>query len=96
METNNLTPEQRVTKKLTDYLKERGAISAELVAGPHGDFVSAKMADNSTFTLPVGKKSQAGNLVEMNVLITEDKNNPGAEVAIATMNNYETLDTITL
>lgn len=89
--------EQRVITKLTAYLKDRNVHHAELVAGPNGDFISAKDAEDKVlFTMPVGKRSQAGNLTEMNVLITPDKNNPNQEVAIATMNNYETLDTITL
>lgn len=93
---NTQNANQRVTTKLTDYLKERGAKKASIISGPNGDFISAVKEDLSVFTLPVGKRSQAGTLAEMNVLITEDKNNPGEEVAIATMNNYEVVDEITL
>lgn len=90
------TANQRVMKKLTDYLKERGANKAELVNGPNGDFISAKRPDGSVFTLPVGKKSQQGTLNEMNVLMVEDDTRPGEEIAIATMNNYEVVDTVEL
>ena len=79
--------------KLTDYLKSKGAVKASLVNGPSGDFVSAKRADDSVFTLPVGKKSQGGKIAEMNVLLVET--NEG-EVAIATMNNYSVVDEVTL
>jgi len=79
--------------KLTDYLKSQGAVTASLVNGPNGDFVSAKKADSTTFTLPVGKKSQGGRLTEMNVLLVPTES---GEVAVATMNNYSTVDTIEL
>lgn len=77
--------------KLTEFLKAKGCVSAELVAGPNGNFVSCKTV-NDSFTLPVGKKSQGGKLVDMNVMIVT--NEDGSEQAIATINNYETVDSI--
>jgi len=79
--------------KLIDYLKSKGAVKASLVNGPNGYFVSAKRADDSVFTLPVGKKSQGGKIAEMNVLLVET--NEG-EVAVATMNKYRVVDETTL
>jgi len=69
-------------KKLVDYLREKDAVSASIVKGPNGDFISATMADGQRFTLPVGKRSQGGDMLKMNVIIAEDGG------VIATMNNY--------
>ena len=77
-------------KKLVDYLREKNAVSAAIVKGPNGDFISATMADGQRFTLPVGKKSQNGNLLEMNVVFAEDGG------VIATMNNYSVSQTLDL
>ncbi len=77
--------------KLLPYLKAQGAVKVTLIAGPNGDFIKATKADLTSFTLPVGKKSQAGKLEEMNVIIAEDTG-----TAIATMNNYEQLEEIEL
>jgi hypothetical protein len=77
-------------KNLIEYLKEQGAVKCELVNGPNGKFISATKADDSKFTLPVGKKSQAGRLDEFNVLIAENG------TAIATVNHYEVAETISL
>ena len=78
------------TNPLIPYLKQQGAVKAQLVNGPNGDFVSATKADGSRFTLPVGRKSQGSTLKEMNVLITDDG------VAIATANNYSVADSMDL
>jgi hypothetical protein len=77
-------------KKLVDYLREKNAVSVDLVKGPNGDFISATMADGQRFTLPVGKKSQNGRLSEMNVIFAEDGG------VIATMNNYSVSETLDL
>lgn len=76
--------------KLLDYLKSQGAVKATLVNGPNGQFVSATKADESVFTLPVGKKSFNGKLADYNVLEVE------AGVFVATVNNYETVETVNL
>lgn len=75
---------------LLSYLKKQGCTTAALVSGPNGDFISATKKDNSVIKLPVGKKSQGGKLAEYNVLIT-DKGQ-----AIATMNQYEEMEKVTL
>ena len=77
-------------KNLLEYLKELGAIKVELVAGPKGKFIVAIKADESKFTLPVGRKSQNSKLSEMNVLITPEGQ------AIATANEYAAIESITL
>lgn len=77
-------------KKLTDYLKELGAVEASKVVGPNGAFISATKADGTKFTLPVGGKSQAGKLHEFNVFITPDGN------AIATVNHYTEEERVSL
>ena len=79
--------------KLIDYLKAQGCVSASIINGPNGDFISAKKADNSVFTMPVGKRSQAGKIAEMNVLLVETKQ---GDLAVATMNNYHEVETVTL
>ncbi len=76
--------------KLVDHAKAQGAVKMAKVLGPNGAFISLEKADGSKFTMPVGKKSQAGDLREYNVLITPDK------VAIATINNYSTEQTVEL
>lgn len=76
--------------KLLDYLKAQGAVTATLVNGPNGQFISATKADETKFTLPVGKRSFSGKLADYNVLEVE----PG--VFVATVNNYETLETVAL
>lgn len=73
-------------KTLIEYLKENGAVKAAKVTGPNGVFISATKADGSKFTLPVGKKSQAGTLDEYNILIAENG------TVIATVNHYEEVE----
>lgn len=75
---------------LTEFLKEQGAKSASKVSGPNGAFISAVKEDGSTFTLPVGKRSQEGSLADYNVLIAESGQ------AIATVNNYEVQESVDL
>jgi hypothetical protein len=75
--------------KLIDYLKSQGAVSATLVNGPNGQFISATKADGTKFTLPVGKKSYNSKLADYTVLEVE------AGVFVATVNNYETVETVT-
>lgn len=77
-------------KKLITYAKELGAKSISKVNGPAGAFISMVMADDSRMTLPVGKRSQAGKLDEYNILIAENGQ------AIATVNSYETVETVEL
>ena len=68
-----------------------GFVTASIVSGPKGDFISAKRVDNSKETFPVGKKSQGcTSLGEMNVIVT------ASGQAIATVNQYEDVDTVTL
>jgi len=86
-------------KNLVEYLKELGAVKASVVKGPNGAFISATkegFVDRTTtpelaFTLPVGKKSVNGKISEMNVLFAADSGQ-----AIATVNQYEELDSMSL
>mgnify|MGYP003671700644 FL=1 len=78
-------------QKLATYLKSMGFVTASIVNGPNGDFISAKKGDDSKETFPVGKKSQGcTSLMDMTVIVT-DKGQ-----AIATINQYEDVDTVTL
>ncbi len=70
------------TIKLIDHAKTAGAVKMQKVTGPNGAFISLERANGTKFTMPVGKKSQLGNLREYNVLVTPEG------VAIATINNY--------
>lgn len=75
-------------KKLIDYLKELGYTSCSKVVGPNGAFISASKADGTKNTFPVGKRSQNGTLDTYNVLITPEG------VAIATVNEYKTVESV--
>lgn len=77
-------------QNLLEFLKAQGAVKAVKVNGPNGAFISATKANNSSFTLPIGKKSQEGKLSDYNVLIAENG------TAIATVNNYEVAEEVTL
>ncbi len=78
-------------KKLIEYLKEQGCITASIVAGPNGKFISATKENGDKLTMPVGKKSQNGTLAEFNVLIADD-----TKQAIATVNHYEEIETLSI
>ena len=90
--------------KLIDYLKQQGAVKAAIINNGAGDFVSAEKAGFKSkeetpelrFTLPIGGRSQGGRIAEMNVIITEDKQDPTKKVAIATMNQVKVLDEVSL
>ena len=85
---------------LVDYAKAQGAKSMQKITGPNGAFISLtteidKMIahtkeDKKAFTIPVGRKSQAGKLGEYNVLITSDGQ------AIATVNQYSAEESMDL
>lgn len=75
---------------LIEHLKNLGAKTAEKVVGPNGAFVSYVMPDGTKGTLPIGKKSQEGKLADYNVLIAENGQ------AIATVNNYKSVDAVEL
>ena len=78
-------------QKLATYLKSMGFVTASIVNGPNGDFISAKRGDDSKETFPVGKKSQGcTSLRDMNVIVT------ASGQAIGTVNQYEDVDTVTL
>ena len=78
-------------QKLATYLKSMGFVTASIVNGPNGDFISAKRGDDSKDTFPVGKKSQGcTSLMDMNVIVT------ASGQAIGTVNQYEDVDTVTL
>ncbi len=77
-------------KKLITYAKELGAKSISKVNGPNGAWIAITMPDSSVTKLPVGKRSQAGKLDEYNILIADNGQ------AIATVNSYETVETIEL
>jgi len=70
---------------LAVYGKENGAIKLEKIVGPSGAFISFTKADDSTFTVPCGKKSQVGRLSEYRLFET---GSPECEY-VATVNNYE-------
>ena len=79
-------------QKLATYLKSMGFVTASIVNGPNGDFISAKKGDDSKETFPIGKKSQGcTSLMDMNVVISDKTGQ-----AIATINQYEDVDTVTL
>ena len=80
---------------LLDYLKQEGCVTAAMVHGPNGDFITGTKKPVGkkpavVITLPCGKKSQGGKLAEYSVFITDT----GA--AIATMNQYEEMEKVTL
>ncbi len=77
--------------KLIDYVKSQGAVSASKVVGPNGAFISCTKEDKTVFTLPVGKKSQNGKLEEYNAFEA-----PDTKQIIATVNEYENVETIQL
>tara|TARA_R110002124_G_C8905258_1_gene510180 strand:- start:190 stop:429 length:240 start_codon:yes stop_codon:yes gene_type:complete len=78
-------------QKLATYLKSMGFVTASIVNGPNGDFISAKKGDDSKETFPIGKKSQGcTSLMDMNVIVT------ASGQAIGTVNQYEDVDTVTL
>ncbi len=76
--------------KLVDHLKAQGATKVVKVSGPNGAFMSILMKDGSKKTMPIGKKSQEGEIKDYNVLITDDG------VAIATTNNYAEVEALDL
>lgn len=80
---------------LLDYLKQEGCVTAAMVHGPNGDFIvgTKKPVGKKPpveVKLPCGKKSQGGKLADYSVYITDDG------VAIATMNQYEEMEKVTL
>ena len=81
--------------KLVDFLRERGATSVAKVAGPNGAFLSITNADGTNSTMPIGNKSKDGKLNEYNVLATADKLT-GETIHIATVNAYETVESLAL
>lgn len=79
-----------IPMKLIQFAKNQGATKMSKVVGEKGAFISCTKADGTTFTLPVGKRSQTGKLSEYNVLIAANGQ------AIATVNSYVTEEEITL
>jgi hypothetical protein len=73
-----------------EYLKNQQCVTASLVSGPNGQFISGVKKDGTSVTLPVGKKSFNQPLSEYNILTTDD----GA--VIATANAYETVESVAL
>jgi hypothetical protein len=65
---------------LIDFLRQQGATKVSKVMGPKGAFISYATADG-TFTLPVGKKSQAGKLAEYGIVFGEKDNQPIASIS---------------
>ena len=78
--------------KFIDFLREAGAKTATIVAGPNGKFISViyKEGIEGRKHYPIGKKSQNGELRDFNVLKTDDG------MYIATVNEYEDLETMEL
>lgn len=81
--------------KLIDFLKERGATNVSKVNGPNGAFLSVTNADGTTSSMPIGNKSKDGKLAEYQVLATQDKVT-GETIHIATVNSYETVESLAL
>ncbi len=77
-------------EKLTVYAKAQGAVSMQKVVGPRGAFISCKKANDESFTIPVGKRSQNGSLQTYNILMTTDGQ------AIATVNEYKVAESVEL
>ena len=76
---------------LLKYLvQEENGKTATIVSGPNGKFIKVVRKDKTEFTIPIGKKSQDGSLADFNALIAEDGQ------VIATINNYEDEETVTL
>ena len=75
---------------LIDFAKEKNGKTINKLTGPNGAFISIVCKDETSFTLPVGKKSQSASIAEMNILITDDGQ------AIATANLYTVEDTVSL
>ena len=75
---------------LMDYLRSQGAKQASKVNGPNGAFISVRYNDDSSQTIPVGKKSQSGTLQEFQAFQTEDGN------IIATINLYQEEESVDL
>jgi hypothetical protein len=75
---------------LLTFLRQQGATTASKVVGPKGAFISYA-TKKGTFTLPVGKKSQAGTLAEFNIVFGEKDNQP-----IATISDYSVEETLSL
>ena len=75
---------------LINHLKSIGATSCSKVVGPNGAFISY-ITPQGKGSLPIGKKSQEGSLSDYNILIAEDSGQ-----AIATVNNYEEVESLAL
>ena len=77
--------ENSIKEQLTmlAYAISINAISAEIIAGPNGDFIVFTLKSGLTSTLPVGKRSQGMDKPsELEVLCFEDGG------AVATVNQY--------
>ena len=86
-------PQRQILKhnnmSLIDFLREQGAVTVSKVVGPNGAFISYA-TKKGKFTLPVGKKSQAGTLSEYKLLIADDGQ------AIATISDYSVEEELSL
>jgi len=68
---------------MQEYAQSINAVSGEIIAGPNGDFISFKHADDTKSTLPIGNRSQGMNKPsQLDVLMLPD----GGKVA--TVNQY--------
>ena len=65
------------------YAQTINATSAEIIAGPNGDFIVFTLKDDTTTTLPVGGKSQGMDKPsQLEILCFQDGG------AVATCNQY--------
>ncbi len=75
---------------LLEFCKKLNAKKVTKVNGPNGAFISIIKGDDTTMTLPVGKRSQVGTLSEYSILVAENGQ------AIVTANNYEVAESLDL
>ena len=77
-------------QSFVEFLRNNGAASARLVAGPNGNFISVTYKEGFTgkLTYPVGGNSQGGKLSEFNVFTCTDGQ------VIATVNHYSDIDSM--
>jgi len=82
-----------IMENFLNYLRSINAAKATIVAGPNGKFITVLYKEGvepGPNAFPIGKKSQNGTLSAFNALHTEDGK------VIATINEYEDLESVTL
>ncbi len=78
---------------LIEYLRANYEITeCAKIKGPNGAFISYKKSDGTVETIPVGKKSQEGELKDYQLAEIQDDN--GDKMVVATVNNYTTEESL--